>query len=145
MKRSRLALTLAALCTVTACGGPGGSTADLPSSAPSEQSSPNLAEASPAAGAEAPHPLEGTWRGPEDENGARPTLSIYPHGVVSLETGPYYCTGDASPFGNGSYVLAFTQCVVSLPDLNATLSEDGQTLTVKDGDDVEEWELQEGP
>lgn len=148
------ALSVAALCAVTACGGPdpeetdgspeadGATAEETPSEPePEEPEEPDTAEETEADEVDPEvAALEGSWSGPTNESGSDPRLTFQPNGVATLESDGFTCNGEADPIGDNTYVLTISDCVIPLPSTQLVLAEDGETFV--DGDDSE-WYREE--
>ncbi|WP_017626079.1 hypothetical protein [Nocardiopsis chromatogenes] len=166
----RYLIAVPALILVTACGASGGDgpssedaaatpSASSPSSSPPPSSSapspasPDASAADGEPGGEASeadgeggggeggrHPLEGTWQGPQNEDGTYPEIRILANGAVSIESSGFTCNGEIDTAA-GEHVLTVTQCLVPIPSMTLALSDDGRTIEADVGDETETWTL----
>lgn len=161
-------IAVPALILATACGAPGGgepssedaaatpsesspSSSPSPSSSAPSSASPDASAADGEPGGEPPeadgeggggeserHPLEGTWQGPQNEDGTYPEIRILANGAVSIESSGFTCNGEIDTAA-GEHVLTVTQCLVPIPSMTLALSEDGRTIEADVGDGAETW------
>ncbi|WP_018653950.1 hypothetical protein [Actinomadura flavalba] len=82
---------------------------------------------SPTAAPAAAHPLAGTWRGPTNQDGSKPTIRVQPDGRLTLDSGGHSCTGAVKGAGR-AFSLQVTDCVVPVPPIEATLAANGRTM-----------------
>ncbi|TDC71455.1 hypothetical protein E1200_02115 [Actinomadura sp. GC306] len=75
------------------------------------------------------HPAAGFWEGPKPSSGSKPTMMIGNDGALQMRSDGFLCKGKATP-SSRTFELRFTQCVVPLPVVVATLSADAQKMTV---------------
>ncbi|MBW8481313.1 hypothetical protein [Actinomadura parmotrematis] len=80
----------------------------------------------------------GTWRGPANEDGSRPTLVIRASGAVALKSGGFTCTGTAAPQGRG-YLITFTACPAPIPKIKAVPGASGRTLVTVTSGQTDTW------
>lgn len=144
----KCALAVVLLYTATACGSletaePGSDATAPTSPSPSEESTPNPSAASQSPATEAQddsQPPAGTWQGPRNKDGSKPTLFILSTGDITLESSGITCTGNIETIEGGDYIMRFTECATPLPAITLSAAADGNTMTATAPDgETEKW------